>query len=78
MPNLCPVCQENFCSWVEYHEHINLFHGVHPTPHQIAANAPKPIEKRQWVGPMDKAEKRRLVARGERRIGLQHFVGKGE
>jgi uncharacterized C2H2 Zn-finger protein len=75
MPSLCPVCQETFVSWVDYHEHVNLSHGVHPTPHQIAANAPKPIEKREWTGPMDKTDKRRVVAKGEARIGRHRFVG---
>jgi hypothetical protein len=35
------------------------------------------IETKVWKGPMLSDEKTRIVAQGEERLGLQHFVGFG-
>lgn len=69
MPSLCPICQADFDNWTEYHEHVALQHAV---------NAPKPFKdpkRGDYKGPMDKALKRKLVARGEQRMGSHYFIG---
>lgn len=75
MPSTCPICLQHFTSWVDYHEHTSLSHNVKPTHQEIKANAPKPIVKGVYAGPMDKATKARIVRAGERRLGAHHFYG---
>ncbi len=69
MPSLCPVCQDSFTSWVEYHEHVALQHGVD------GRKATKTPKRGDYKGPMDKAVKRLLVLRGEIRLGSHFFIG---
>lgn len=75
MPSTCSICQQEFRAWVDYHAHIALAHNVKPTLKEVADNTPRPIVKGVYAGPMDKKEKARIVAAGERRIGARHFFG---
>lgn len=77
MPSLCPICQNTFDNWSEYHEHVALAHAVQPTAQQIVANAPsRPVEaKRREYKVMDRQTKKKAVERGEKRLGVEHFIG---
>lgn len=75
MPSMCPICQSHFPGWPEYHEHINLAHGVLPTKQQIVRNTPSvPVDVRKHeYKAMNPRTKESLVKRGERRLGAEHF-----
>lgn len=70
----CAICGDYYPDFVLYDMHMKLSHhssDVRIIEHAVAVVHPK---KREWV-PMDRAEKARIVAQGEKRIGLQHFLG---
>jgi len=78
--NICHICQLEFAEWAAYHEHLNLAHGVvHKSdgmPIKIGLGdmaalliSPQKNLGRREYSPMDPAEKRRIVAAFERRMG---------
>lgn len=62
MPNACPHCAQVFSLWVLYNMHLET--------HRMEARA-MPKQK----GTYTREEKAAIVARGERRLGVQHFYG---
>lgn len=80
--NTCARCETVFQEWTEYQEHVSLFCTapkiVRPIDEILATrlHVPAPIKLQEWKGPMDPALKAMLVARGEMRLGVAHFIGK--
>lgn len=64
--NNCPHCSETFPQWHMYIMHLELNHN------KSGFTKAAPLMKR---GPLTKSEKAAIVAKGEARLGLQHFYG---
>lgn len=62
MPSTCVVCNERFNQWMLYKMHMEMKHQ-----HVVSG----PIAKKL----LTKEEKAILVAKGETRLGVQHFIG---
>jgi len=63
MNHTCAICEEKFSLWMLYSLHKEMFHTQTP----IALPGVK--------HPLTRAAKALLVARGEARLGNQHFIG---
>ncbi len=61
----CAICNEKFSVWVIYRMHEATFH--------MAAPVSLPGVKH----PLTREAKAIIVARGEERLGKQHFIGHG-
>ena len=80
--NLCVHCTSMFDTWVEYQEHLNLEHFAAKVERsddryelRVYSSGRADLKPIPWAGPMDQMAKRLIVARGERRLGLQYFIG---
>lgn len=80
MPSTCPKCQGTFKHWTDYHEHLALGCAFSEVQNAIAelkviSTGRTDLGRKSYSGPMSKAEKARIVAKGEARLGTQYFMG---
>lgn len=68
----CIICDEKFPVWMAYHIHMEM---THTKP------AARVCSRKRFLGgvkaPKSDSELMALVAKGEGRLGMQHFVGFG-
>jgi hypothetical protein len=80
--NICAQCREQFHDWPTYQEHISLAHTTINIERsddryglRVYSSGRTDLGRVTYPGPMRFTDKIRIVARGERRLGLQHFIG---
>lgn len=81
--NQCTVCGIKFNSFGDYHEHTMLGHdhkGLESNDRGLRTHSSgrTDLVKTVYPGPMNKAKKDTVVAKGELRLGRQNFYDNGK
>lgn len=73
--NACVICGEHYPDFLIYDMHMKMRHSMtNVTVEEHPARKRMMTERREYR-PMDRLEKARIVAQGEARLGLKHFLG---